>query len=157
MLNKKRRTLNVRGVLVDGCWIDNPIDVKDEFLIILARDSLSNERYLSMKLKRQCGTDKASGPDGFTFGFYRRYWDLIHGEVTNAVRYFFTHCDIPHGCNSSFITLIPKNQNAKLVKDFRPISLIGSFYKIIAKILANRLVSVIKGLINEVQSAFIAE
>nr|GEV09273.1 nucleotide-binding alpha-beta plait domain-containing protein [Tanacetum cinerariifolium] len=33
-----------------------------------------------------CGTDKASGPDGFTFGFYCRYWDLIHGEVTNAVR-----------------------------------------------------------------------
>nr|GFB47315.1 RNA-directed DNA polymerase, eukaryota [Tanacetum cinerariifolium] len=31
MLNKKWRTLNVRGVLVDGSWIDNPIDVKDEF------------------------------------------------------------------------------------------------------------------------------
>ncbi|GKE18757.1 RNA-directed DNA polymerase, eukaryota, partial [Tanacetum coccineum] len=61
----------------------------------------------------------------------------------------------PKGCNSSFIALIPKTQNAKTVKDFRPISLIGSLYKIIAKILANRLSSVIPDLISDVQSAFI--
>ncbi|GJS50108.1 retrovirus-related pol polyprotein from transposon TNT 1-94 [Tanacetum coccineum] len=43
-----------------------------------------------------------------------------------------------------------------MVKDFRPISLIGSIYKIIAKLLANRLVTILDGLVNEVQSAFIA-
>ncbi|GKD36864.1 RNA-directed DNA polymerase, eukaryota [Tanacetum coccineum] len=67
-----------------------------------------------------------------------------------AVNHFFIHGEIPPGCNSSFIALIPKVPDANLVKDFRPISLIGSIYKIIAKILSNRLV-------NEVQSAFIAE
>ncbi|GKA83726.1 RNA-directed DNA polymerase, eukaryota [Tanacetum coccineum] len=64
---------------------------------------------------------------------------------------------IPNGCNSSFIALIPKIPDANLVKDFRPISLIGSMYKIIAKILANRLVGVLGDIVNEVQSAFIAE
>ncbi|GJS24646.1 RNA-directed DNA polymerase, eukaryota, reverse transcriptase zinc-binding domain protein [Tanacetum coccineum] len=59
------------------------------------------------------------------------------------------------GGNSSFIAIIPKTFNAKLVKDFRPISLIGRLYKIIAKILANRLVFVMGDLVNEVQSAFI--
>ncbi|GJS09389.1 RNA-directed DNA polymerase, eukaryota, partial [Tanacetum coccineum] len=184
MLNKKRRMLNVRGVLVDGSWIDNPPDVKDEFFKHFStrfRNPGDKEAYIDMDFPtvlsdkdRQriesevsndeiklavwdCGTDKAPGPDGFTFGFYRRYWDLIKGDVINAVRYFFTHSDIPLGCNSSFITLIPKNINAKLVKEFRPISLIGSLYKIIAKILANRLVSVINDLVNEVQSAFIAD
>nr|GEV11794.1 WPP domain-interacting tail-anchored protein 1-like [Tanacetum cinerariifolium] len=48
-----------------------------------------------------------------------------------------------HGGNSSFIALILKTQGAKLVKDFRMISLIGSLYKIITKLLANRLVTVI--------------
>ncbi|GJZ83177.1 RNA-directed DNA polymerase, eukaryota, reverse transcriptase zinc-binding domain protein [Tanacetum coccineum] len=67
-----------------------------------------------------CGTDKSPGPDGFTFG-----------------------------CNSSFIALIPKIPDANLVKDFRPISLIGSLYKIIAKILANRLVGVLGDIVNE--------
>nr|GEV99553.1 RNA-directed DNA polymerase, eukaryota [Tanacetum cinerariifolium] len=46
--------------------------------------------------------------------------------------------------------------SAKMVKDFRPISLIGSLYKIISKLLANRLVTVMSDLVNEVQSAFFA-
>lgn len=60
-------------------------------------------------------------------------------------------------CNSNFIALIPKIIDANMVKDFRPISLIGSLYKIIAKVLANRLVGVLSDLINEVQSAFVAD
>ncbi|GKB24540.1 RNA-directed DNA polymerase, eukaryota, reverse transcriptase zinc-binding domain protein [Tanacetum coccineum] len=63
--------------------------------------------------------------------------------------------EIPNCCNSSFIALIPKVPDANLVKDFRPISLIGSIYKIIAKILANRLVNVLDGIVSEVQSAFV--
>ncbi|GKB19941.1 RNA-directed DNA polymerase, eukaryota, reverse transcriptase zinc-binding domain protein [Tanacetum coccineum] len=58
--------------------------------------------------------------------------------------------EIPNGCNSNFIALIPKILDANMVKDFRPISLIGSLYKIIAKILANRLVGVLGDLVNEV-------
>ncbi|GJT37028.1 RNA-directed DNA polymerase, eukaryota, reverse transcriptase zinc-binding domain protein [Tanacetum coccineum] len=46
--------------------------------------------------------------------------------------------------------------DAKMVKDFKPITLIGTLYKIIAKILANRLVVVLGDIINEVQSAFVA-
>ena len=57
----------------------------------------------------------------------------------------------------TFIALIPKIPDAKSVKDFRPISLIGSLYKIIAKILANRLVMVLGDIVNEVQSAFVAD
>ncbi|GJT07142.1 RNA-directed DNA polymerase, eukaryota, reverse transcriptase zinc-binding domain protein [Tanacetum coccineum] len=104
-----------------------------------------------------CGTDKAPGPDGFTFGFYRRFWKVIENDVFDAVNHFFTYGDIPKGCNSSFIALIPKIPDANVVKDFRPISLIGSLYKIIAKILANRLVVVLGDIVNEVQSAFIAD
>nr|GFA61424.1 RNA-directed DNA polymerase, eukaryota, reverse transcriptase zinc-binding domain protein [Tanacetum cinerariifolium] len=65
--------------------------------------------------------------------------------------------DILNGCNSNFIALIPKILDANMVKDFRPISLIGSLYKIIAKILANRLVGVLGSIVNEVQSAFVAD
>nr|GEY73392.1 RNA-directed DNA polymerase, eukaryota, reverse transcriptase zinc-binding domain protein [Tanacetum cinerariifolium] len=104
-----------------------------------------------------CGTDKASGPDGFTFGFYRRFWYLIDNDFYDAVGYFFIYDDILKGCNSSFIALIPKIPDANMVKDFIPISLVGSLYKIIAKILANRLVGVLGDIVSEVQSAFIAD
>ncbi|GKB62995.1 RNA-directed DNA polymerase, eukaryota, partial [Tanacetum coccineum] len=78
-------------------------------------------------------------------------------DVFEAVDYFFMYGEIPNGCNSNFIALIPKILDANMVKDFRPISLIGSLYKIIAKILANRLVGVLGDLVNEVQSAFVAD
>ncbi|GJU82333.1 RNA-directed DNA polymerase, eukaryota [Tanacetum coccineum] len=78
-----------------------------------------------------CGTDKSPGPDGFSFGFYRHFWPVIEHDVYMAVNHFFIHGEIPPGCNSSFIALIPKVPDANLVKDFRPISLIGSIYKII--------------------------
>nr|GEU37546.1 cysteine-rich receptor-like protein kinase [Tanacetum cinerariifolium] len=109
---------------------------------------------ISQKAKIKWAID---GPDGFSFGFFRHFWYLVDGEVYEVVRYFFTHFDLPKGCNSSFIALIPKIPDANMVKDFRPISLIGSIYKIIAKILTNRLVGVLGDIINEVQSAFIED
>ncbi|GJV47109.1 hypothetical protein Tco_1437321 [Tanacetum coccineum] len=59
------------------------------------------------------GTDKAPGPDGFSFGFYRRFWNLIEIDVCDAVRYFFIHGEISNGCNLTFIALIPKIPDAK--------------------------------------------
>ncbi|GJX10357.1 RNA-directed DNA polymerase, eukaryota, reverse transcriptase zinc-binding domain protein [Tanacetum coccineum] len=170
--------------MVDGNWIENPNDVKKEFFDHFANrfgkpdkptasisldfpNQISHEQSDHMErevsndeIKKsvwECGTDKAPGPDGFTFGFFRHFWHLVDRDVCEAVRYFFKFFDLPKGCNSSFIALIPKIPDANLVKDFRPISLIGSIYKIIAKILTNRLVDVLGGIINEVQSAFIKD
>nr|GEW41213.1 RNA-directed DNA polymerase, eukaryota [Tanacetum cinerariifolium] len=121
---------------------------------ILLRENLDLERNVTKEeIKRavwDCSTDKSLEPDGFTFGFYRRYWDTIKKDVVDAVFYFFTVGTFPKGGNASFIALIPKMQDAKVVKDYRPISLIGSMYKIIAKILANHLVGVLGDLVNEV-------
>ncbi|GKD80871.1 hypothetical protein Tco_1347710, partial [Tanacetum coccineum] len=86
-----------------------------------------------------CGTNKSPGPDGFSFDFIRTFWDILKHDFVNAIREFFISSKFPPGCNSSFIALIPKKHDAKFVKDYRPISLIGCFYKIVYKILANRL------------------
>ncbi|GKF07474.1 RNA-directed DNA polymerase, eukaryota, partial [Tanacetum coccineum] len=59
------------------------------------------------------------------------------------------------GCNSSFVALIPKVLDPKVVSDYRPISLIGSIYKVVTKILASRLSLVILDLISDVQTAFL--
>jgi len=61
----------------------------------------------------------------------------------------------PKGLNSSFIALIPKLKDPQHISDFRPISLIGCVYKVIAKILSNRLSKVRNHLIDERQSAFV--
>lgn len=57
--------------------------------------------------------------------------------------------------NPSFVTLIPKKMDASNLIDFRLISLIGCMYKIVAKVLANRLTKVVNSVISEFQSAFV--
>ena len=59
------------------------------------------------------------------------------------------------GCNASFIALIPKVADPQNLNEFRPISLIGCMYKIVAKLLAKRLKKVMPTIIDERQSAFI--
>jgi hypothetical protein len=57
--------------------------------------------------------------------------------------------------NATFVSLIPKKADAVEVKDFRPISLVGRVYKMISKVLANRLKSVLGKLVLSSQNAFI--
>ncbi|GKF09856.1 RNA-directed DNA polymerase, eukaryota, partial [Tanacetum coccineum] len=81
--------------------------------------------------------------------------DTLGSDFCAAVEWFFDHSSFSRGCNSSFIALIPKNHDPKFVNDYHPISLIGSLYKVVTKILATRLSSIISGLISDVQTAFL--
>nr|GFA21830.1 RNA-directed DNA polymerase, eukaryota, reverse transcriptase zinc-binding domain protein [Tanacetum cinerariifolium] len=107
------------------------------------------------KVVWDCGGDRAPGPDGFTFKFFTTFWDLIEEDVICFVQEFFHSNILLKGYNSSFIALIPKVPNAKIVSDFRPISLIGCQYNIIEKNLANGLSKVIGSCTSPVQSAFL--
>ena len=64
---------------------------------------------------------------------------------------------IVHGVtNETYICLIPKKVNSSKMKDFRPISLVTSLYKIISKVFSNRLKGVLPDTIVESQCAFVA-
>ncbi|GJY38702.1 putative RNA-directed DNA polymerase, eukaryota, reverse transcriptase zinc-binding domain protein [Tanacetum coccineum] len=103
-----------------------------------------------------CGSQKAPGPDGFSFLFVKKFWEFIKHDIQSFVVKFFDSSELPLCTNSAFITLIPKVPNPLFIKDYRPISLIGIQYKIIVKILANRLSKVIDSIISQEQSAFIS-
>ena len=68
---------------------------------------------------------------------------------------FYEYGSFVRSLNATFLSLIPKKVNAVEVKDFRPISLVGSMYKILAKVLANRLSVVLAAVISPSQNAFI--
>lgn len=67
---------------------------------------------------------------------------------------FNTHGVLPRGTNASFITSVPKIDEPLNLGDFRPISLVGCIYKILSKLLANRLKKMLKGVTDNKQSAF---
>ncbi|GJY09090.1 RNA-directed DNA polymerase, eukaryota, reverse transcriptase zinc-binding domain protein [Tanacetum coccineum] len=108
ILNKKWSQLAIRGILVDGNWIDSPGLVKTDLECEVTKDEIKRAVW-------DCGIDKSLGPDRFTFGFYHQYWKIIESDVVDAVTCFF-------------------HQR-----------------------LANRLVVVLGDLVNEVQSAFVAD
>nr|XP_043639112.1 uncharacterized protein LOC122610185 [Erigeron canadensis] len=83
--------------------------------------------------------------------------EIKNYDISNMVSDFYHCAFIPPGCNSSFITLIPKVQNPVLISDYHPISLIGLQYKIIAKLLATRLANVIDSVVSSEQTAFIKD
>ncbi|XP_049344154.1 uncharacterized protein LOC125808498 [Solanum verrucosum] len=58
-------------------------------------------------------------------------------------------------CNASFIALIPKKKGVVELRNYRPISLIGSVYKMLAKVLAGRMKNVMNSLVSGQQSAFL--
>nr|GEX94408.1 transposon TX1 uncharacterized [Tanacetum cinerariifolium] len=103
-----------------------------------------------------CANSKAPGSDGFNFKFIKTFWDIIKFEFLECIKFFETSVRLTNGCNPSFIALIPKRKDPLGFGDYRPISLIGCVYKVISKILANRLARVIDTVISPNQAALIA-
>lgn len=99
--------------------------------------------------------DKAPGPDGFPMAFFQYFWGMLKEDVMAFMREFHTRGRLSKGLVASFVTLIRKKSGADNVRDFRPISLIGSAYKILAKLLANRLRQVLQSIISSTQGAFV--
>ena len=99
--------------------------------------------------------DKASGPDGFTLAFFQDCWGVVKGDFMAVFTEFHVRGKFVRSINSTFISLIPKVHGDKEIKDFRPNSLIRGIYKIIAKVLANRMRRVMDKVISKPQNAFV--
>lgn len=101
--------------------------------------------------------DKSPGPDGFTSEFFKETWDIIGSEFTIAIQSFFAKGFLPKGINSTILALIPKKTEAKEMKDYRPISCCNVIYKVISKVIANRLKLLLPKFIAGNQSAFVKD
>lgn len=99
--------------------------------------------------------NKAHGPDGVNVDFYLATWLVINDLFCEAVKHLFSTGNMPHGPNSSFISLVPKINSPTKMQDFRPISLCTVFYKCVSKIISSRLKLVLESVIDISQFAFI--
>ena len=98
--------------------------------------------------------DKAPGPDGLNLGFYQHFWKLLGPVVFQTATGWLETLSFPRNLNDTLLCLIPKCTDPQSMNDLRPISLCNVIYKIIAKVLANRMKHLLSRIISSTQSAF---
>lgn len=96
--------------------------------------------------------DKALGPDGFTMAFFQQCPDIVEQDFVNLLDEFHSNGIISRGLT---LSPIPKKVGANSIQDFQPISLVSASYKIISKVLSNRIREVLHEIIDGNQYAFI--
>uniref|UniRef100_A0A251UE24 Putative RNA-directed DNA polymerase, eukaryota, Reverse transcriptase zinc-binding domain protein n=1 Tax=Helianthus annuus TaxID=4232 RepID=A0A251UE24_HELAN len=179
-VNMARNRIN--GLLFQNRYITEPSEIKDEtwrwFKNLFKEPIRRRPEFLSLDVPsistpsgtflcesfsekeiwsaiKSCDGDKAPGPDGFSLKFFKSFWVKLKPLILGFMNDFYQSGHLNPGCTSSFIALIPKIKDPQDLSNFRPISLVGSLYKILAKVLANRLKAVINEVSSPVQSAFV--
>jgi hypothetical protein len=97
--------------------------------------------------------NKSPRPDGFNAKFLQKCWPIIKKDFYDLCNKFHQGNLCLESINNCFITLVPKKEDA--VHDYRPISLLNCTLKLLTKLLANRLPTIIMQLIHENQYGFI--
>jgi len=98
---------------------------------------------------------KAPRPNGFTINFYKACWEIVMTEVWEVVEDSRRSSSILKSLNSTFLALILKEEEANTPSKFHPISLCNVLYKIISKIISNRMKPILPGIISEEQSDYV--
>ena len=99
--------------------------------------------------------NKSPGPNGFPIDFYQFFGEMIKEDLMNMINDFHKGTLDISRIKYGVITLIPKTKDARKIQKFRPICLLKVSFKIITKVLMNRLSKVVNPIISPVQIAFI--
>jgi hypothetical protein len=98
---------------------------------------------------------KAPGPDGFQPIFFKHFWDTIGDDLWHLVQMAFSTGSINESIAETLLVLIPKETQPQRLKNFRPISLCNVIFKVVTKVLVNRLRPFLDDLISPLQGSFI--
>ena len=166
LANSHRQVNTMRGVEVDGIMYEVDSDIQDQVVgfykslyqepedwrpTVNGLDFASLDEFDRLSLEREFDReeiiaalqeaegDKAPGPDGFTITFFQKCWGVLEEDVMAFFADFHSQCIFEKSLNATFLYLIPKKIKVVNIKDFRPISLVESLYKLLSKVLASRL------------------
>ncbi|GJS33342.1 hypothetical protein Tco_0531724 [Tanacetum coccineum] len=148
IFNNRINRSRINAIAINGTWITDPITIKEHTFyffeskfkesnhsrpsfssnlfkhLSLEQNSLLSNPFTTQEIKDSvwdCGGDKAPGPDGFSFKLIKKHRNLLGIDIVSYVHEFYHSANIPRGCNSSFIILVPKIEDPITITDFRPI------------------------------------
>lgn len=123
-------------------------ETNEDLIIELNYDEIRNDVF-------SIGPHRAPGPDGFTGVFYQHFWNDINPAIIREVKSFFAEGYLDQTHSHTNLCLLAKVDPPPTMSDFRPIALCNVSYKIISKILVNKLKKHLDNIISENQAAFI--
>jgi hypothetical protein len=129
-----------------GCFVKD-----DEATLI---DGMCTKMELWEVLK-SFAKDKSLGPDGWTVEFFLYFFDLVGDDLLEVVEDSRTRGTVNKSLNATFLTLIPKVNNPKSFGDYRPIDLCNLCYKMISKIIANKINPILSRSLSKEQLGFL--
>ena len=174
MANSNRRNNSIENLMIDGALTSNQDRIAnhiEQFYMNLyskhqeqrpfpdaldfLRISGDNVDWLERPFKeteiyeviKEFNGDKSPGLNGFPMAFFQACWGILKSDIMAVFHLFHVTGQFEKSLNATFITLIPKKAAAVDVMDFRPISLVGGVYKILAQVLAIRLCMVLGDII----------
>ena len=137
-------------------FLDQPCEqITDTDHQQLESDITDQEIAIALK---ELPSHKSPGGDGFSIDFYKFFWPDIKTLVCNSLKLAVQRGEMSTEQKRAVLTLVPKkDKDVRLLKNWRPISLLNADYKILAKTLAMRLQTVIPYLINHDQAGCIKD
>lgn len=176
------RENSIHGIQISGSWLEEPNRVKEEIFthfentfkqkcwrrptldgIVFNRISEMESKALTAEFTQMdvknavwgCEGNKSPGPDGYNFNILKKFWNVICDYFCRMVLEFHSSEKLARGSNTSFVVLIPKMENPVGLNDYRPISLVGCIYKVLAKLLAERMSKVMNSIISGSETTFL--
>jgi hypothetical protein len=146
-LEKKRGEIRLR----EDLWVEQGClnDLEDASLV---------DQFLEKEIKEsldEMKVNSAPGPDGFTVGFFKSFWEQVKGSILEMFDKFYKGELNLSRLNYGLISLIHKSKEVNTIKQYMPICLLGVDYKWFTKVLTKRLTRVADFVISLTQTAFI--
>ncbi|KAL3694644.1 hypothetical protein R1sor_008295 [Riccia sorocarpa] len=107
------------------------------------------------KLVHRMAKGKAPGLDGVTCEVVVKCWSWVGESCVNIVQHFWETGELGASEVQGLIKLLPKNEEKQFIKNWRPISLLPFLYRLVSKILADRIKQIIPRLVDEEQTGFV--
>lgn len=152
-----------KGILGSTDLLSSPVSTDELQTLLPFRCSDLQQRYLKREVSAAeikatlfaMPLNKSPGPDGYSVEFLRASWDTVGVDIIKAVTEFFRNGKLLKDMNTTAIALIPKKPEACSLTEYRPISCCNIVYKLISKIIANRLNPILTECVSPNQTAFL--
>ena len=125
--------------------------VRGSILTQNEREKLDRELDKSLE---QANTKSAPGVDGFSYIFIKKFWNIYRTPLYNCAKNSLENQTLPESFLTAKIKLIPKKGDQSKIGNWRPISLLSNFYKIISRAINNRLKEVSNRILSRAQKGF---